>query len=266
MNIDKITLNNSLKSEINCFYYDSLTSTNTQSWQLLKEGIKAPFVVVAKQQTAGKGQRGNQWLSLTGGLYFTMMLPDNFCFKHPNHVTLLSAVAVVRALEMFSIPVKIKWLNDLILDHKKLGGILAETRINQGHINNILVGIGVNFNNNVDDFAINIKSYYQKYYYDLDFQIIDLLKKIINQIFSNYYLYEEESINPIIKIYNQYLIYPQNEVIYDGNNGQVKGADSLGNLLVKFSAEGASSQVKFAPHLYRVTPIQQKIIPEIYEI
>lgn len=266
MDIDKITLNNSLQGEINCFYYDSLNSTNTQSWQLLKDGIKAPFVVVAKQQTAGKGQRGNQWHSLMGGLFFTLILPDNFHFEHLNHITLLSAVVVVRALEIFSIPVKIKWLNDLILDQKKLGGILVETNTNQGNVNHILVGIGVNFTNQVDDFAISIKSYYQKYHHDLDWQINDLLQQIINQFFSDYFLYEEEGIKTIIKIYNQYLIYPQNEIIYEGNRGTVKGADSGGNLLVKFSAEGASSQVKFAPHLYRVTPIQQKITPEIYAI
>ena len=118
-------------------------STNLRLKEAARAGeIAAPYVLAADCQTAGRGRLGRSFVSPSGtGLYMSILFappPDTDSGK----ITILAAVAVCRAIEeMTDIRPKIKWVNDLFVNGKKVCGILAE-RIDQG----VIVGIGVNVN------------------------------------------------------------------------------------------------------------------------
>ena len=120
---------------------DTVDSTNLR----LKEGARAgqirpPFLLAADSQTSGRGRLGRRFVSPGGtGLYMSLLLPPPDG-TDPGLITVLSAVAVCRAIEeMTHLAPKIKWVNDLFLQGKKVCGILAE-RIDEG----VIIGIGVN--------------------------------------------------------------------------------------------------------------------------
>ncbi len=88
---------------------------------------------MADEQTAGRGRQGREWLSPVGGFYATFVVP------HDRLIAMRAGVAVVRAVANLSIPVGLKWPNDLMIEGRKLGGILIETARDLA-----LVGVGLN--------------------------------------------------------------------------------------------------------------------------
>jgi len=138
--------------------YETLPSTNKTLWELIKEGIKPGSVVIAAQQTAGRGQRGHQWDSAIGGLYLSYALAPNIPVSQ-SQLTLRTAWGIASALKTLGIPVQLKWLNDLVIDRRKLGGILTETKVNQGIITQAVVGVGINWTNPVPETGINLSSF-----------------------------------------------------------------------------------------------------------
>ena len=111
-----------------------VSSTQDEARRLIELGeAKAGHVVVAAEQTEGRGRFGRAWLSPAGGLYATFIVA-----RYPA-VPLVSGVAVLRALARFGVDACLKWPNDLVIDGRKLAGILIET---VGDV--ALIGIGVN--------------------------------------------------------------------------------------------------------------------------
>ncbi|WP_069790912.1 biotin--[acetyl-CoA-carboxylase] ligase [Cyanobacterium sp. IPPAS B-1200] len=253
-------------NEIRCYIYDIVTSTNIKAWELCKKNIEKPFVVLATQQTAGKGQRGNSWQSSLGGLYLTVVLSPEMVFTNINHLTLFCGVGIAEELNKYNVPIQIKWLNDLILDNKKVGGILSEVSSQNGIINNAIIGVGINWKNQIYlDNSVSIDSYIKKTKNYLIDSYNDLLNIIIKGIFTGYNDYIERGGHIFIDKYNQYLVYQGKPVIYQGMEGLVLGIDENGNLIVKFSSKGASSRVIFSPVEYGITPYNESEISKIFE-
>ncbi|GAB4237799.1 MAG: biotin--[acetyl-CoA-carboxylase] ligase [Elainellaceae cyanobacterium] len=142
--------------QIYCF--ESVTSTNTAVWDLLSQGARAGTVAIALTQQAGRGQRGKQWVSNSGGLYLSIGLAPNLSVHKATQLTLSSAWGIAQVLRDRSIPVQIKWLNDLVVQGRKLGGILTETRSYQGRIHQAVVGVGINWSNSVPEVGVNLKT------------------------------------------------------------------------------------------------------------
>lgn len=119
---------------------EEVDSTNLRLKEGARQGlIRAPYLLAAGRQTAGRGRLGRRFVSPEGGLYLSLLAspPEG---GGPEAVTLLSAVAVCRAIEeMTPLKTRIKWVNDIFVGNKKVSGILAE-RIEAG----VIVGIGVN--------------------------------------------------------------------------------------------------------------------------
>ncbi|MEQ8956672.1 MAG: biotin--[acetyl-CoA-carboxylase] ligase, partial [Coleofasciculus sp. C2-GNP5-27] len=135
--------------ELAIYLFDSLSSTNQTLWELLDRGTTLPTVVIAAQQTAGRGQWGRQWQSAPGGLYLSLALTTNVEACDSAQLTMCSAWGIAMALRCYGIPVLIKWHNDLLLLGYKLGGILTETRLSQGQITKAVIGVGINWSNPV---------------------------------------------------------------------------------------------------------------------
>ncbi len=241
-------------SKINCYDYDTIDSTNKRAWELSNSGIKAPFVVTAKSQTAGRGQRGNQWQSTEGGLYLSLMLNLNLPIQKANQITLFSIWGVVNQLRELSIPVQIKWLNDLMLDNHKLGGILCETRSQKETIKQAVIGVGINYKNEVPESAISLKTWQQEYSIT---QVDSLLK--IKQIVSlgiliGYHKYVTEGINSILNDYNYWLNSLNKQVlIKEKIQGKILGIKEKGNLKIQLVSVGAKSIISLSPQDYHIS-------------
>ncbi|MFP4133646.1 MAG: biotin--[acetyl-CoA-carboxylase] ligase [Halothece sp.] len=141
------------------YHFQKIKSTNQTAWQLFQEGKKTPFVVTADEQTAGKGQWGRQWISSLGGLYLSLILTPEINVKQPSYLTISSVFGVTELLRAYQIPVQIKWLNDIFLNCKKLGGILIETHVKNQELKAVIIGIGLNWENFVPEVGITLKDY-----------------------------------------------------------------------------------------------------------
>ncbi|PSO46788.1 MAG: biotin--[acetyl-CoA-carboxylase] ligase [Cyanobacteria bacterium SW_9_44_58] len=141
------------------YYFPELASTNYTAWQLFQKGNVTPFIVTADQQTAGKGQWGRQWVSSQGGLYLSIVLSPNITIEQPSHLTISTVFGITEMLSAYQIPVQIKWLNDIFLKRRKLGGVLTETRVKTNQLKAVVIGIGINWNNKVPAMGIALKNY-----------------------------------------------------------------------------------------------------------
>jgi BirA family biotin operon repressor/biotin-[acetyl-CoA-carboxylase] ligase len=142
------------------FLYESVPSTNTVAMDLASQGCPDGTVVISDAQTAGKGRLGRSWSSPPGkNLYMSIVLRPGISPRDATALTLLAAVACASALRRStSVPVSIKWPNDLIIRQRKIGGILTEIRADLDRINYAIVGIGININVAEEDMTDDIKA------------------------------------------------------------------------------------------------------------
>ncbi len=117
-------------------------STNTFLKKYAEEKAEGA-VVIAKKQSAGRGRLGRTFVSKENGLYMSILIKPQNCDKLML-LTSMAAVAVYRAVKQLTDDVKIKWVNDIYVNGKKVAGILTETAFNDGKISYAVVGIGVN--------------------------------------------------------------------------------------------------------------------------
>jgi BirA family transcriptional regulator, biotin operon repressor / biotin---[acetyl-CoA-carboxylase] ligase len=135
------------------FYYDSISSTNTKAKELAGDGLKEGTLVIAEEQTAGKGRLGRNWLSPKfKGIWMSVILRPDLNPIEASKVTLIGAAAVYKAMEDFNIKAHIKWPNDIVLDGKKVCGILTEMSAELNKIHYLIMGIGINVNIGHDEF------------------------------------------------------------------------------------------------------------------
>lgn len=124
--------------------YDSIDSTNTEALQQARQGADEGLCILARQQTAGRGRHGRTWVSeKDAGLYFSIVLRPKIETKYLPLITLMTGVAVHDTLAELGIKSDIKWVNDILVNEKKICGILAETTDTKNGPA-VVVGIGIN--------------------------------------------------------------------------------------------------------------------------
>lgn len=217
--------------------YRSLPSTNQTLWQLIDSGASPGTIVIATQQTAGRGQWGRNWVSGVGGLYMSVMSVPHISRSQTSQLTLSSAWGIAASLRDYGVPVKIKWPNDLILANRKLGGILTETRIYKEKISQVVIGIGINWANSVPDTGINLQSYYGKQSQPEIFSLEMLAAIVLYGLDSGIKKLLESGIENILASYTQLLINIGQQVIVENSVGTVVGVTTTGELRVKFNPD-----------------------------
>ncbi|MEO1374263.1 MAG: biotin--[acetyl-CoA-carboxylase] ligase [Cyanobacteria bacterium J06635_10] len=138
--------------------FETVTSTNKTLWELLAREPASGYVAIAAEQTAGRGQWGRSWVSSRGGLYLSMGYAPKLDINLGYQLTLATAWGIAEQLRKYGVDVEIKWPNDLVLDSRKLGGILTETKVHAGKITQAVIGVGVNWKNPVPSTGINLYS------------------------------------------------------------------------------------------------------------
>ena len=129
--------------------FDTIDSTNTKAQELAEKGYPSGTLVVADKQESGKGRRGRSWVSPSGtGIFMTLMIKPDINPNNASMLTLVAALAVAKAItSVTGEEALIKWPNDIVVNGKKVCGILTEMNAQFDYINHIVVGIGINVHN-----------------------------------------------------------------------------------------------------------------------
>lgn len=141
----------------NILYFDTIDSTNKKAKDIADSSSDGT-VVISEEQTAGRGRLGRSWTSTKGkSLLISILLKPNIDPSKVSNITLLGAVALVKTLENFGIEGLIKWPNDIIINDKKIAGILTEMSGEINQVNYIVMGIGVNLYVKSEEFPEDIR-------------------------------------------------------------------------------------------------------------
>ncbi|EPJ95234.1 MULTISPECIES: bifunctional biotin--[acetyl-CoA-carboxylase] ligase/biotin operon repressor BirA [Pseudomonas] len=126
----------------------SLDSTNAEALRAVDRGATAPFVVLAERQTAGRGRRGRQWVSpFAENIYYSLVLRMDGGMRQLEGLSLVVGLAVLSALREVGVSdVGLKWPNDVLVNNKKIAGILLELVGDPADVCHVVLGIGINVN------------------------------------------------------------------------------------------------------------------------
>jgi birA, biotin-[acetyl-CoA-carboxylase] ligase region len=138
----------------NIIHFDTIDSTNIKAKELASQNAEDGTIVISEEQTCGKGRLGRSWYSpKSKGIWASIILKPKIDPINASKITLIAAASIVKAFNEIAIFPKIKWPNDIVLNNKKVCGILTEMSAELNQIHYLVVGIGINVNNSKDDFT-----------------------------------------------------------------------------------------------------------------
>jgi BirA family biotin operon repressor/biotin-[acetyl-CoA-carboxylase] ligase len=148
LNVDK--LQEGLQTKLlgrKVFFSHEVGSTNNWAKELALLGAEEGTVAIAESQTAGRGRLDRVWVSPKGGLYFSVIFTPELTPTQATKLVFVAGLAVVEALhELYGLRVETKWPNDLLVNGRKICGILAEMSTTGDSVNFVVVGVGINAN------------------------------------------------------------------------------------------------------------------------
>ncbi|SDB01814.1 biotin--[acetyl-CoA-carboxylase] ligase [Eubacterium oxidoreducens] len=221
------------------YYLDETESTNMVAKKLAEEGAAHGTVVVAGRQTAGKGRRGRVWETPPKtSISMTYVLKPDMMPGNASMLTLVMAMAVVRGIESLTgLEAKIKWPNDVVINGKKVCGILTEMSAQMDYINHIVVGTGINVLN--EEFSDELKDKATSIYLETGKSVQRAgLIEAINRQFEHYYeiFMETQDMSVLAKEYNTLLVNLGGQVRVEGGKepyvGNSRGITQRGELIV----------------------------------
>lgn len=130
---------------------DKVESTNDELKRLAEDGAKEGTVVVARRQVGGKGRVGKKWESPEGGLYASVLLRPRMDPTEAPKITLLAGLGVAQTLRDLGLDARIKWSNDVVVDGRKISGVLTEMAAEENAVKYVVLGVGINANFSVDE-------------------------------------------------------------------------------------------------------------------
>ncbi|NDJ22479.1 biotin--[acetyl-CoA-carboxylase] ligase [Nostoc sp. B(2019)] len=228
--------------------FESVSSTNQTLWDLLAQGAEAGCVVIATQQTAGRGQWGRQWVSPSGGLYLSVAIAPKIEATDSYQLTLASAWGVAFQLRKCGVSVGIKWPNDLVLNGRKLGGILTETKVNKGKITQAVIGVGINWANPVPETGINLESWQASQHSNPVSCLEMLTSTVLLGIESGIECLFQEGVSILLSRYQDLLINMGDQVYVNNLSGNVVGVTPQGNLRVNLETHDTNELI--TPEIY----------------
>lgn len=139
--------------------FEETSSTNDVAERLARDGVREGVAVFAESQTKGRGRLGRQWLSPSHkGLWFSVLLRPSLRPQAATQLTVAAATSLVRAIhQVTGLRPEIKWPNDILLNGKKVAGVLTELSAELDHVKYIILGIGVDVNLNTSDFPSDLR-------------------------------------------------------------------------------------------------------------
>ena len=223
--------------ELFCFV--EIDSTNTKAKELAEQGYPSGTLVVADRQIAGRGRRGRSWDSPAGiGIFMTLLLKPDINPNNASMLTLVTALATAQAIsDVTGAEAKIKWPNDIVINGKKVCGILTEMSAQFDYINHIVIGIGINVHN--ESFPEEIRETASSLLLESGKRIhrADLIARFLERFEAGYAIFlQTEDLEGLMKDYNALLVNIQKQVrILDPKEpfeGKAIGITKRGELIV----------------------------------
>lgn len=220
--------------------FSSLDSTNQYAKKAGEENEPEGLLVVADEQTAGKGRSGRRWTTPPGTtIAMTILLRPRIAPDHISMVTLVMGLAIAQACrDLYGIEAGIKWPNDIVADGRKLSGTLTEMSAEMTAVNYIVIGVGIN--TNLKEFPEEIASTATSLALELgrDVNRAELIAAVLDRFEQDYERFlETQDMSGLIDAYNDLLVNAGRavRVLEPGNEytGTALGINELGQLLVR---------------------------------
>jgi len=219
------------------YSYNTLDSTNETAYRLAEEDCPEGALIIAEEQKKGKGRLGRSWVSpKDAGIYFSCVLRPNIGPNEAAKMTLISAVSVVKAIRAFtSLECLIRWPNDILVNSKKICGILTEMKAEQDKVLFLVIGIGVNVNTSAALLPKEATSIKETVKYAVS--RIDLAKRILEELDENYHIFLKQGFQPFVDEWERYSAITGKRVKVLCNDKAVEGTarniDDDGALVVR---------------------------------
>jgi len=220
-------------------YFNETDSTNTRAKDLAIKGAPEGTLVVSEKQTKGRGRKGRNWFSPSrGGIYTSLILRPRIPPNEAPKMTLLTAVAVAETLHSLTqLKANIKWPNDILINGKKIAGILTEISTEMDAIDYIVVGLGMNVNtyNFPDDIHEKATSIFIET--GKHFPRVKLIREYIQWHEKYYEIFKKSGFEPILKRWKELSNIIGRKIMVEMIDkkyiGEVQDIDSDGILILK---------------------------------
>ena len=134
-------------------HFGEIGSTMLVARELAKKGVEEGTIVIAESQTSGRGRLSREWFSPRGGIYFTIILKPEISLIYAPRMNLMASVAVAKAIrKLYGLKAELKWPNDVLIEGKKVCGILAGMEAEVDAVNFVNLGIGINVNASISQY------------------------------------------------------------------------------------------------------------------
>lgn len=228
----------------NIVYYKETDSTNLRARQLGDQGAPHGTLVLTDRQTAGRGRRGRVWESPCGSnIYMSILLRPDIAPDRAPMLTLVMACSIVEGINKCmqgkdGLDIKIKWPNDIIVNGKKLVGMLTEMNTEIEYINHVTVGIGINVN--VSRFPESLQETATSLYMECGHAVkrAPIIAAAMESLETNYRIFmETQDMTGLMEKYSKYLVNRNKEVMILGAKEKYKalalGINRSGELIVR---------------------------------
>lgn len=218
------------------YYFDSIDSTNIYA-NIIANKVDEGAVVISKEQTNGRGRSGKIWVSDNNqGIYFSIILKPDIPISMASFLTQVAGAALITSLEKLGVSCQIKWPNDLVLNGKKIAGILTEMRAEIESILYIIVGIGINIGHKIfEDSISNVATSLANEGYEI--RELDLLRTFFIDFENLYEDFKHKNYDKILRILKDRSAVLGEEIfiIREGQKEKVfaENIDEYGNLIIR---------------------------------
>jgi BirA family transcriptional regulator, biotin operon repressor / biotin---[acetyl-CoA-carboxylase] ligase len=224
-------------------HYEHTPSTNSVGKQICSEGDPQKLhgmVIIAEEQTGGVGRMGRAWISPAGGIWITIILKPHIPIDHIFMITMAGSVAVARAIRKeFELGALIKWPNDIFIGKKKIGGLLLEMSAEADTVHYCLLGIGIDVNNPVKDFAAELQRDITSISAEVGHEVdrASFLARILKEFENRYQLVESGEYDAITQEWKSLSATLENRVqirtMKNSFEGEAIDIDEYGALIVR---------------------------------
>lgn len=242
--VSPLSMRKALTTDIfgqNYIYLDSTASTNIEARKRAMKGVEEGTVVVAEEQVEGRGRLTRGWYSPFGkGLWFSLILRPDFLPMEAPKCTLMAAVAVTKALRKIGVEkAAIKWPNDILVNGKKMVGILTELSATMDEIEYLIIGIGINITMTDNEWPDELKGLGTSVLMEgVEIPRIEAFNRILHELEEQYFEVLANGFDKTLEEWKELSCTLGQDVTVllgkgDSYEGHAEDLDSDGNLLVK---------------------------------
>jgi BirA family biotin operon repressor/biotin-[acetyl-CoA-carboxylase] ligase len=220
-------------------YFENIDSTNSKAKELAESGGREGICVIAGRQEDGRGRLGRAWFSPKGGLWLSILLRPNNEYESAFSFTAMAGVAAANTVrKVTDLNTMLKWPNDVLIDGKKVCGILTESIIKGKELKYMIIGIGMNVNFNLDALPSDIHENSTTLMHEVghDVSILDLISNLLTEVEEYYEALNKGKISKIHEDWKQSSATLGRRVrVWDGANvieGNAQDIDESGALIV----------------------------------